>query len=146
MKLRWLIVVVFIVLCGFAVWELLGWNTRHEARLLSVQRGRGIANAFIREGYLHIDIGEGKPWRPVYEKLLSERFGIKFNHPPAGTFCGYRGDVDEVMENAFMKANDEEIDRRFEAGQLERIAEEAERIHRDQQQNGIKSFDEEIRR
>jgi hypothetical protein len=143
MKHRWLIAIVFV--CGVAVWQLLGWNTRREARLLSAQRGREVANVFMREGYLHIEIGEGKPWRSVYERLLSERFGIKFYHPPAGRFCGYRGDVDEVMENAMMKANDEEIARRFESGQLERIAEEAERIHRDQQQNGLNNSQEEIR-
>ena len=100
---------------------------------MNVQLGRETARAFIDGGYLHIEIGQGKVWRPIYERLLSERFGLKFYHRPSGAFCGYRGDVDEAMESAMMKEMDEEVARRFEPGQLETIAAEAEAIYQDQQ-------------
>src|SRR5687768_7067874 len=120
MNRRWLIAIISVCLLGASAWQLHGWIARREATRMNAQRGREIAHTFIREGYLHIAIGQGKAWRPIYERLLSERFGLKFYHRPSGSFCGYSGDIDEAMESAMKKAMDEEVARRFGPGQLER--------------------------
>ena len=133
MNRRGLIAIVSVSLLGASAWQVHGWIGRREATRANAQLGRETARTFINGGYLHIAIGQGKAWRPTYERLLSERFGLKFYHPPSGRFCGYRGDVDEAMESAMMNEMNEEVARRFEPGQLESIANEAEKIYREQQ-------------
>lgn len=131
MNRRGLIAIVSVCLIGASAWQVHGWIDRREATRANSKLGRETARTLINGGYLHIAIGQGMAWRPTYERILSERFGLKFYHPPKGS-CGYRGDID-AMESAMKKAMDEEVARRFKPGELERLADEAERIYRDQQ-------------
>lgn len=127
---RWIIAAL--LACVLAVPGWLGYRALAEARSRKVaeQESREMADTLIRGNYLHIPIGEGKEWRPAFERLLSERYGLRFTDR---NYCGtayYQSEM-LIRSPASARLMDEEVARRFKPGELEAVAEEAERVHRE---------------
>lgn len=132
MKKLWSIIVALACLLLVAVGLLHVWSERREKA--NVRNGRELALGFICEGYLRIEMGEGKAWRPTFERLLSERYGLKFPFRPSGGYCGgYISDDSFAVEHAFTKVMHDEVAKRFEPGVLERVAEDAEKLYQAEQ-------------
>ena len=133
MKKRWNILVFMACLLAVTAWLAHGWNERREAKELNTKNGREMALTLIHEGYLIIDMGSDEDWRPIFERLLSERYGVKFFPSHASGYCGgplIMTEDSRAVEDALKKVMNEEVARRFQPGELERVAEDAEKIHR----------------
>lgn len=127
MKKRWIAVTFLAFLLAVSAWQLHRRNERLETRERNTQQGREAAHALISGGYLYIEMGREKAWRPTFERLLAERYGLKF---PRRSFCLHIIESeDRAMEDAMEKVMKDEVARRFEPGTLEQLAQEAEKIY-----------------
>jgi hypothetical protein len=133
LKKRGKILVFLACMLAVTAWLAHGWNMRRVARELHTKQGREIAHALIHAGYLLIDMGAGENWRPIFERLLSERYSVRFFPPDPPGCCGgslIMSEDTRAGEDALMKVMNEEVARRFDPGVLERVAKDAEKICR----------------
>jgi hypothetical protein len=117
------------MLSGFLLYNL---YSQEEAKELNIQRGQQVAHKFIEDGFLWIEIGQGQEWRPIFERLLTERYGVRFPPQKYQSFCMNMTADEDLIESAESVMRDE-VTKRFKPGLLEQIAQEAKNIHEAEQ-------------